>query len=177
MSTLDWIKNKEYASFTEDKLLFIRDFTLVWNIFETKLDTPLDHGILINRMNELEKKECFELIQFKYLIDYFTERYISGENRVFNCSQLILYRKKEGDSDQKFEEENTKKREGVLAKLKIDNPYVISESLLPIILRVRNNLFHGNKSIHSMEQQQELFEQIIEFLKLLIDTIDSPKVN
>lgn len=154
MKTLEWINKKEGVSFQKNELLYIRDFALVWNMFETALDNPIRHTELTIKVKEFEEGGRFNGIDCSSLVDYFKDRY-TGE---LNSSGL-----------------NLANREDVFSKLDNGGDHIISQALLPVILRVRNNLFHGNKAIHHIEGQQELFEQIIDFLKLLIDAIDEPK--
>lgn len=154
MNTLDWIKKIASVEIGKCELLYIRDFALVWNLFERELGNPTNYAILTSHIYEFEKREGLKLIDCTPLIEYFRDRYISGPNAATNSDNLKLSNK-----------------ETVLGQLEKSNPHVISESLLPIILRVRNNLFHGNKLIHHIEYQEELFERIIEFLRSLIDAI------
>lgn len=134
----------------------VRDFALLWNLFEDllcnnnanipKIDTLIDGHI--GKFNESDYQDTFE---------YFYNRYKSSEER-FNALRLRATQKnlvKKVLNDE-FTDENN--------KLKF---------IMAIIYRFRNNLFHGEKDMRYIRLQKENFNQTNDFLMYFIGTCRS----
>lgn len=134
----------------------IRDFALLWNLFEdllcsnnanmSKIDTLIDSKI--DKFNELEYQDTFQ---------YFYNRYKSNDEK-FNALRLRdpqknLVKKVLNDE---FTDKNN--------KLKF---------IMAVIYRFRNNLFHGEKNMRYISLQKENFEKANIFLMYFIDTCRS----
>ena len=134
----------------------IRDFALLWNLFEDllcdnnanmcKIDALIDKNI--DKFNDSEYQDIFE---------YFYDRYKNNDAK-FNALRLHEPQKnlvKKVLNDEFMDKNN---------KLKF---------IMSIIYRYRNNLFHGEKDMRYIRFQKENFEKTNEFLMYFIDTCRS----
>ena len=142
----------------------VLDFCLIWNLFESKVCEKLQD---YSPKRFVEKMECFikKLLCMNSLV-----------NENFN-STLCYFKKRyltDGDVNGKFHELNIKNPEREqLVKLVLkgenDEPSSVLLALLIIIYRLRNKLFHGEKPIHELHEQDINFNVANSCLAKVLD--------
>ena len=146
------IINDQNNEIGDDDVDVIRDFTLLWNLFEA-----LCFGNNVN-MREIyslidSKIDLFEETGYQNTFDYFYNRY---KNDVPKLNALNLRNSEELVTKVLDDEYQDKKN-----KLKF---------VMAIIYRYRNNLFHGEKNVRYLGLQKENFEKTNELLMYFIET-------
>lgn len=157
MDERKWLEqNRFYYQVDETQLQSIFYFSLVWNIYEKELcgkngkigDHPKDHS--------QKYPEKIDQNILKGAFDYFKHRYVSDgqPTKHFNTFEF----KSEQIKNEVF---------GYLSSANPSNEEKL-KALLCIAFRLRNNLFHGQKQIEKLYEQNENFRQINLFLMNLI---------
>lgn len=156
----EWfINNRHYPDLDESKLQSIFYFSLIWNLYEKVF---CNNHAAIKIHPEQHSKEYSNKID-KTLIgsvfEYFRDRYVLDGNP----TDLFKTFKFERSADIKDE---------VLGYLKSEEPSSENKlkALLYIAFRLRNNLFHGEKAVFKLYEQNENFRQINLLLMALIDS-------
>lgn len=98
------------------------------------------------------------------IFEYFKNRYTNNPNYA-NLFEALRWRDKE--KDKKDETHRI-----LLDKDSIDKDKI--KAILYIIFRLRNNVFHGEKSILTIDQQRETFNLVNSFL---LDILETPNRN
>ncbi|RAW01102.1 hypothetical protein [Pseudochryseolinea flava] len=70
---IEWINNKYGTHLQEEDLAPIKDFTLLWNIFE---NTRFQCSFTISKMEIAISAGNFQVQHFAEVLDYFQQRYI-----------------------------------------------------------------------------------------------------
>jgi len=149
-----WLNNKFGTNFGEDDLKNIKDFSLIWNVFE---DNVCGNNFSIQRLQQDLVNRNIDVNLFANHLTYFKNRYI--KNGTFtNRFHFLNFRP--NDSQQLVE--------AVLLGTDT-NPNNIILAIAIIVYRFRNNLFHGLKEVQYIDQQNENFEMANNFLTTLID--------
>ena len=138
----EWINNRLGTSFKTDDLTYIKEFSLLWNIFER---TVCNNHCTVSRLEERLRPIDFDLAEFNEEFGYFRERYIT-----------------ENDTNEKFERLNFRGRDkkNLVANVLLGKETSTSNivlSLAIIVFRYRNNLFHGLKNILFINEQKTNF--------------------
>lgn len=158
MCEKDWLeKNRFYCPIDDTKLQAIFYFSLIWNIYEKEL---CDTEGSIGKHPKLHSQKYSENLDQEILnttFIYFKNRYVSEGHATehFNTFEF----KSEPIKKEVFEcliDENLSSTQ----KLKV---------LLYIAFRLRNNLFHGQKQVDKLYEQNENFKRINLFLMNLIE--------
>lgn len=150
---IEWVNNRFGTDFTENDLKNIKDFSLLWNIFENLV---CDRNCSINRMEENLNLIEFQIIDFDVYLTYFKERYIASNNTNERFEYLRIF-------------PNTRKE--FVKRVLLGNDNNTSNIILAlaiIVYRYRNNLFHGEKNIMSLNEQEENFSIANQFLKSIL---------
>lgn len=165
MNTKDWIGRKipGYSNTDLKNMDLMHNFSVVWSIFEgSRLDF---YGNFKNICQYLKNNEKYindsSANKFKPMHEYFKDRYYSDENK-FNilCGGIV------SDSDMEF----------MLKTLKSEfkpNKYTIM-TLLMIVYRLRNNLFHGKKISNGLEDEWENFKNGTDIMIIAMDNFPNP---
>jgi hypothetical protein len=149
-----WLNNKYGTNFSEDDLKNIKDFSLIWNVFEDKV---CGNNFSIQRLEQDLANRNINVNLFEHHLTYFKNRYT--ENGTFtNRFQFLYFRP--NDRQQLVE--------SVLLGTET-NPNNIILAIAIIVYRFRNNLFHGLKEMQYIDQQNQNFEIANSFLTTLID--------
>ncbi|MFD1260362.1 MULTISPECIES: hypothetical protein [Entomomonas] len=153
--TYDFLKKFEsnFCSLPNEELLSINSFSLLWMLFENRLlNKSASAQKIIDKVNELKKDNKLSSIFWMPHLNYFQNRYISndGTNYLFDD---LYFRKPD-------------KKELVKAVLlgETNEPEETLAAILIIVLRLRNNLFHGEKWSYGIRDQQDNFKQSIDLL-------------
>lgn len=154
---LDWLSNRYSKSFEEEELSSIKNFALIWNIFEGNLcNSKFSIQTIENKINN----STFSISDFQDQIAYFKMRY-ADNNTINNRFYSLNFRKNDRiDFVKKVLLNSNKNTKDILLAITI------------IIYRLRNNLFHGLKNMYSIEGQRDNFMNSNLFLMKLIDNIE-----
>lgn len=152
---LDFLNQKLWTSFKEDDLMALKDFVLLWNVFE---DTLFNKSFSVTKASEFIWSNSLNIELFEKHLSYFRDRYVL--NWVFTDKYQLFFR--------------TSDREDIVKKVLLwetSNSDELILGMLLIIFRYRNNLFHWLKEFWKLDKQKENFEIANDFLKTLIDYI------
>lgn len=162
MQILDWLCERDdgFAQLTEGEREAAISFALLWMYFEARLlNTQASSRTLkalVSRLDEANLALDGEHISTCY--NYFRQRYWDGQGP----SQHFPGLKMPANLAQE-----------VLASLAtMPNPRKMLETCLFIVLRYRNNLFHGTKWLYGLEGQQLNFEHAVLLLRAVIGLDD-----
>ena len=139
---IEWINNRFGTSFTKEQLINIKDFSLLWNIFENLV---CENNCNVNRLEQRLNLVEFEFADFQENFEYFKGRYTEN-----------------GTTNARFENMNFRNgdRKEFVANMLLGNDNLTSHIVLAltiIVYRYRNNLFHGLKNFRQIDQQEENF--------------------
>lgn len=151
---LEWINNRFGTDFTEADLTNIKEFALMWNIFEKIVcDTRCTLNTIKRRTAEID----FDLSGFEEHLTYFKTRYVEAEqtNERFNYLRINNTAYSELVRSVLLNEEGSEPNQ-ILA-------------MLVIVYRYRNNLFHGNKNIRYLDTQEINFYHANQILCKVLD--------
>jgi hypothetical protein len=159
---LDWINTRFETNLTEESLNEIKNFTLLWNIYD---------NLIFNRHFSIQQLEIeigerdLDYNNFQIIYEYFQNRYIS-----------------DGHTNELFRNLNFRRNDrGILVKnALIENNSSINIKILAIgiiVYRLRNNLFHGIKDFHYLNGQIENFRNANRFLQAFINLINNTNVQ
>lgn len=155
----NWLeKNRFYYQIDEGKLHSILYFSFVWNIYEKEL---CDKDGKIGMHPKDHSRKYAEKLNDSLLSDvfnYFKNRYVLNEHPTgyFNTFEF-------------YSEPIKHEVYGCLSNANPSNEEKL-QTLLFIAFRLRNNLFHGEKQVEKLYEQNENFKQINKLLMNLIDT-------
>lgn len=166
LNELEWISQffDNEADMDSEGLERVKNFTFLWNMFErfacSKFATVASIKVFVTKLrdNNLITAELIE----PYL-EYFIERYSNADNLI-NIEGL---RFRPAQDELKTEVIKVLSRETVQPSLQL-------EALLLILLRLRNNLFHGEKDILLLNTQISNFKYAN---RLLANVLDVMKAN
>ena len=135
-------------------------FSLIWNLFETVACRRMASPTSIRRsVDHADHTGRLDSAKYEKYITFFRERYLNDGTLDDMFDRLLMT----------HDESRTVVRR-VLAGESRDINNVVYAMLL-IAHRVRNNLFHGNKTVSSLHQQTELFQVINRLLTEYIEDV------
>ncbi len=150
-----------YEELSEPERRAISNFAVIWTLFEAKL---LDENASALKIHEKAKEWIDNYGTDEHFIDthldYFRNRYVDGVELNYRYGRLYLRKN-----------DLAPLVTGVLLK-QIDDPISKLTSCLIIILRYRNNYFHGIKWAYQFRDQQDNFETASSILTWCIDRYD-----
>lgn len=153
-----WLEqNRYYYQIDEARLHSIFYFSLIWNVYEKEL---CDKDGKIRQHSEEHSETFSEKLDTNFLadvFDYFKNRYVLNGEKTHHFENF------------EFNSEPIKAQ--VFGYLSSANPSNTEKlkALLCIAFRLRNNLFHGEKHIEKLYEQNENFRQINLLLMCVID--------
>ena len=150
---IEWINNRFGTEYTENDLKNIKDFSLLWNIFENLV---CNRNCSINQMEESLNQIEFQLVDFESSLVYFKERYTADNNTNERFEHLRIV-------------PNVRKEfvKQVLLGNNNDTSNIIL-ALAIIVYRYRNNLFHGEKNFMLLNEQEENFSIANQVIKSIL---------
>lgn len=161
-STIDRIKEQLTCYEDSNDFLqsrrFLFEFAVIWNLFEMK--KMGNHASIFYVSDFVERFQNIENINVTEIFEYFKNRYTNSTDNV-NLFKALRWRDKEKD-----------KKDETHKILILENPTDKDKikAVLYIIFRLRNNLFHGEKNILTIEQQRETFNLVNSFLLDILET-------
>jgi len=152
-----WLEdNKYYPTIDESRLTSIFYFALIWNLFEKNCCGG--NAQINTHAPEIADRYADKILELPSIWTYFQTRYVhDGKTTdIFNSFTFKPRDKK-----------NVVKKT-LLADSTSSNQEKI-ETLLRIAFRLRNNLYHGEKDVSRLYDQNENFRQINSLLMALVD--------
>jgi len=160
---LEWLNNffgEEVRDLNYDQLRPVLSFALIWNFFESKAcNRRASLKSVKKSVDEADSRDYLTPEKYRLYVDYFRDRYLEERGLEFALDQLILT---DVDSRRIVTQ--------VLTNERTDLNNVVY-ALLVIALRIRNNLFHGNKEIDVLPRQTELFSVVNNLLADYVEDI------
>lgn len=152
-------KNMGYANLSEIERKAISNFALVWSLFEAQLlEESASARKIVQKSQEWVNQRGLNDELYKDHLSYFKARYVEGEELSYRFTHLHLR-----------QNDNEKLVRDVL--LGNDNtPENKLACCLIIVLRFRNNYFHGAKWAYQFREQQDNFEKSCSLLTRCLDT-------
>jgi len=120
----------------------IKDFSMLWSLFEgTILNTNANAAAIIRTIDALKGQGRLTLKPFGIAVTYFSNRYYDGTNLTSEFNGLLL---RTPDHKPLVEK--------VIKGQSTDDAEILS-AILIIVMRLRNNLFHGVKWSYGIHGQ------------------------
>jgi hypothetical protein len=154
----DWINSKLGSALDDKAIKSIKDFSLVWNIFE---DRACDNNASLPALERFIDRNSGFLVAADEIItntyEYFKKKYVDKDRINLKFTFLNLNR-----SDNPAFVEST---------LLAENPSLKDKALasLIIISRYRNNLYHALKDMTQIHEQKENFRIANRFLATILE--------
>jgi hypothetical protein len=143
-----------FNTLTQQELEAMHTFTIMWTLFEAQvLDTAASARKIISKAQQWEAQGHLNDSWFSEHLEYFKARYIKNGEPTYRFEHLHLR-----DTD------NPKLVISVLLGDPSSSGNVMA-AILIIVLRFRNNFFHGLKWAYQMKDQQENFERASQILQ------------
>lgn len=129
----------------------VRNFSLLWNLFETyACNKRADINSISNAVDNINAKEPIPSELITDHISYFSNRYFNEDGTPKAIFAGLKFR--QGQTDQAAKQQVTLTLTG-----NQNNPVENLKSLLYILYRFRNNLFHGGKEVIRLNGQIDNF--------------------
>ncbi len=158
-NVLEWLNAFYYntTNFNDEKINAVRDFSLLWSLFESELGKKNINVHILSKIAATIYKKCKRPDFFIEYLEYFQQRYLDKDKNINSLFEQLLFH-------------NFDKKQLVINVLKQTehNPVKIIEALLLIVYRLRNNLFHGEKELHSINTQYLNFNNANKLLAEII---------
>lgn len=154
----DWLKSYfPYTDIVEEDMSSVLHFCLMWSLFESKVcEKHASVGKIKSFTKRLNKEKSLKQTDFDPYLLYFQKRYLTKgktNDRFDKLRISSIYREHV---------------ESVLKKEETKNASIIL-ALLIIIYRLRNTLFHGEKPIIALNDQNINFDVSNRFLAQVLD--------
>lgn len=144
-----------------DHLKPILCFSLIWNLFETDAcHRNADSSSIRRAVDRADQSGRLSQARYSAFLSYFRDRYLSNGQTFDTFFEALLMRHAES--------QNVVRRAFTGESHDLNN---IVYALLLIALRIRNNLFHGNKAVHTLPQQTALFTAVNSLLITFLEDI------
>ncbi len=154
MTVTEWVNRRFGVALSEPALTAIKDFSLIWNVFEN-LVCGTNYTTITVEQRIAERD--FSIEPFVDYLHHFKNRYITEGATNQRFAYLLLR-----DNDR------SELVKGVLLGELTEVKEVLL-ALIVIVYRFRNNLFHGNKEIQVIDHQQGNFETANSFLMTFLN--------
>ncbi|MDQ1593276.1 MAG: hypothetical protein QOG71_3903 [Pyrinomonadaceae bacterium] len=167
-NALDWI-DRYFAGGVQidyEELRPILCFSLIWNLFETvacgRNATPDSIRRSVDRTDQAGRLQAVKYLRY---LDYFRNRYLRAGTIEHAFDGLLM----------------TNRQSQVAVRRALnDEAHDLNNTVYALLLiahRIRNNLFHGNKSIQSLHTQTELFHVVNHLLADYIEDVEGRLIN
>ncbi|WP_121965714.1 MULTISPECIES: hypothetical protein [Myroides] len=166
---INWLNKRYGTSFTENNIQSIKDFSLIWNLFEGKFFGTSFSIIKLERILT-DVDFVIDIDCFLPYLDYFKNRYVNQEDNTINERFNFLQLRPNDRKD--FVARVLLNREDISNYTETNTQYEVVLAISIIVYRFRNNLFHGIKNIQHIDQQEKNFITANSFLQTIIETIE-----
>lgn len=162
---ISWL-NQEFAfagiDFRDERLQPVFTFALIWNLVEKKAcGRYANERAIRNSVDKADNEDRLQLANYLQYMDYFRRRYLEDHTIEYLYQRLNFRNNNQRDAVRRaFEHE-------------LNDINNIVYALLLIAYRIRNNLFHGEKELHLLYQQEELFRVINNLLTDYLNDINA----
>lgn len=152
---INWINNKYGLNLTDEDLSELKNFTLLWNIYE---NTVFNNSFSIALLQQEILNRNLQIDDFNGVFTYFQDRYIVN-----------------GNTNERFDHLNFRPNDRMnlvsdcLLNVNGNSPDKIL-SMGIIVYRFRNNLFHGLKDFMFIAEQQDNFRHANSYLQTFLDS-------
>ena len=151
-----WLKkyfsNDEIGIDLRDDITNVLDFGLIWSLFEKEVCHENANVTKIeNFINNLRRRN---IGNFDSHIQFFRERYLTNGTTNYRFDDLYIERCRRNEGY------GIKQRVASILKGQKSEPSSVLWALLIISYRLRNNLFHGEKPINELREQDTLFYNV-----------------
>lgn len=150
---IDWIMNffENSTDLKTEGIDRVRNFTLLWNLFETfACNKSADNNSISNAVELINSRETISTKLIEDHLEYFSNRYFNTDGTQKDIFNGLKFR--DGNNDQAVKE-----RVRLVLTKEEDDPQEILKALLFILYRFRNNLFHGEKEVIKLNGQIDNF--------------------
>ena len=149
---IEWL-NRAFVfagvDFHDPRLQPIFTFALIWNLFEkTACKRFATLSSIEKSVKDASMAGALHAEDYLPYVEYFRRRYLQDHSIQNLANQLKLRDEKSRELMKEVFVHNTRDLEKIV------------HALLLIAYRIRNNLFHGEKELHFLYQQEELFRVI-----------------
>ena len=151
---ITWLNNKFGTTYTEETLSEIKNFTLLWSIYENLI---FNNSFSIGRLETEINIRDIRFRDYADIFTYFQGRYTENGS-VNNRFQYLSFRPNDRE---------TFVRDVLLGQIQDNNSKILAIGI--IIYRFRNNLFHGLKDITQLHGQIDNFIFANNYLKRFIN--------
>ncbi len=148
LETSKWINNYLHISnIDSEEYVEVRNFMMLWNLFEARLFS-CDFGKNKSNINNIHLEpnlvsETLQYLQCRYTTKGSTNNLFSGLHLRNNDNPVLVQKVLLGERNNSFD---------------------IMTTIITIIYRYRNNLFHGEKKIATLPMQKDNFIYANKFL-------------
>lgn len=149
MSALEWLAHQDdglgHVPAEDQKEMM--EFMMLWSYFEARfLDTNANPETIRNFASGLEQTGQIQIEHLRDSLDYFRNRYVEAGEFTHRYDGLHLRRN-----------DNVEIVKSVLLGAE-NSPSAVLVCCLTIVLRFRNNLFHGMKWAYGLRDQRDNFK-------------------
>lgn len=141
-------KRMGYENLSNEERKAISNFALIWSLFEAQLlDESANARKILQKSQEWIAAPGFDAALIDNHLNYFKDRYVEGDGVNYRFDHLHL---RPNDCEK------------LVRDVLLGNEHALENKLaccLIIILRFRNNYFHGIKWAYHFREQQENFER------------------
>lgn len=147
-----------FEELATDERSAIRDFSFMWSLYEGMiLNSSGSAGAIIDDVNWLRNRGSLHLGSIQASIEHFLTRYFDGADLTHSYKKLFL---RQNDCPDLVER--------VVRRQSLDEAEILS-AILIIILRLRNNLFHGVKWSYGIKGQLMNFQNANHILMAVME--------
>ena len=160
MDPVTWLVQRApgFSSLSQKERKAIKDFAFLWSLYEAEvLDADGNACAIIRQVNLLRDGGKLALDKLRDPIAYFKHRYCDGTDLTHAFQGL------------KFRAENQRQLVERVVRGQASNDADVLSAMIIIVLRLRNNLFHGEKWAYGIQGQFENFRNANKILMAVID--------
>lgn len=160
MDPLAWLEKTQpgFEQLRAEERDAIRDFSLLWSLYEgTVLEKSGSARAIVADVKSLKQGGRLTLDRIRQPIEHFLSRYFDGADLTYAYGMLHLRHNDRPDLV-----------ESVVRRQSQDEAEILS-AILIIVLRLRNNLFHGEKWTYGIRDQLKNFQSANQVLMAVMD--------
>ena len=149
MEPMAWLETTApgFDQLTTEERNAIRDFAMLWSLYEgAVLNSSAHANSIIAAVNSIQQRGRLNIIPIRPAIEYFVARYFDGNDLTHAYNMLLLRQNDRPDLVEK------------VVRKQCQNDAEMLSAVLIIVLRLRNNLFHGIKWSYGIKDQLQNFQ-------------------